>query len=58
MSNIKTGIPNKDLRFFKNQFRHLNFYTLPTSILFIVRKRFNFIFLISLFLTFIMYSII
>lgn len=29
---------------FKNHFKNLNYYSMPTSILFIVRKRLNFVF--------------
>lgn len=43
---------------FKNHFKNLNFYSIPVSILFIVRKRLNFIFNFILILLILMYSLI
>jgi len=37
---------NSRVIFFKNQFRHITFYSMPFTILFILRKRLNFILLI------------
>jgi hypothetical protein len=37
---------NDNLNYFKAQYRHIIFYSIPFSILFIVRKRLNLIFLI------------
>ena len=46
------------VNFFKNQFRHLNFYSLPTSILFVLRKRLNFITNTVVFLLLLLFSIL
>lgn len=37
---------NLRVNFFKNQFRHITFYSMPFTILLILRKRLNFILLI------------
>ena len=39
---------NTRVVFFKNQFRHITFYSMPFTILLILRKRLNFIFLVVL----------
>ena len=49
---------NHTLFLFKQQFRNLNYYSMPTSILFIVRKRFNFILIIFVFFIFILFTLI
>jgi len=40
----------ENLDYFKAQYRHIIFYSIPPSILFIVRKRLNLIFLIFILL--------
>lgn len=42
---------------FKKTFKILTYYSLPKSILFVVKKRFNFVFLIILFLILFLLSI-
>jgi len=43
---------------FKNHFKNLNFYSMPASILFIVRKRLNFVFTFLLIIYIFIFSII
>ena len=41
---------------FKQQFRNLNYYSMPASILFVVRERFNIILLIAGLLLFTLFT--
>nr|ASY95742.1 hypothetical protein [Stylonychia lemnae] len=49
--------PQQNLIKFKNHFKNLNFYSMPTSILFIVRKRLNIVFMLLFFIFFLFFSI-
>jgi len=48
---------NKDIRF-KQQFKQLNYYSMPKSILFVLRKRLNLIFNVLALILFAFYSLL
>jgi len=48
----------KNVNYFKTQYRHIIFYSIPTPILFIVRKRLNMISLIVVLFIFVILTIV
>lgn len=42
---------------FKQQFKQLNYYSMPTSILFVVRKRLNLLGYFALFISILLYTL-
>jgi hypothetical protein len=55
-NNVNNNLNNNQPLKFKKQFRQLNYYSMPNSTLFVVRKRTNFIMLISWLIFFIFFS--
>jgi len=52
---LNSGIQNLQ---FKYQFRNLVYYSMPPSILFVVKKRFNFILLCITFFSFLLFTLV